>query len=115
MNTILERSQQMQYHTDMRLVFEAIQGRQNQYNWLITNIACNYDPDSRIQYPYPDYVWLTGEELTEIVCDHDILFIWEVFSGFNRNISFESVMKFSLPFADGNLNYGHQVHRFNIL
>lgn len=100
MNTILARSHQMGYHTDMRQVFKAIGDQQQNYNWLITNIECNHDPDSRMQYPYSDYVWMSGKEITELVYKHDIQFIWAVFSGFEPHIHLEDILKEPLPSAE---------------
>lgn len=105
MNTILERSHQMGYHTDIRLVFEAIQGRQKNFNWLLTNIECNHDPDPRIRYPYPTYLWLTGDEITQLVYSNEIQFIWGVFSGFERHFDLEDVLPHELPYADGNPHF----------
>lgn len=100
MNTILARSRQMEYHTDMRQVFLAIENQQQNYNWLITNIECNHDPDPRIRYPYPDYVWMNGKEITEFVYEHDIQFIWAVFSGFEPQIHLDDILKEPLPSAE---------------
>lgn len=36
---ILEQSTRMPFHTDMRRVFEALGGRQTEYNWLITDLV----------------------------------------------------------------------------
>jgi len=38
LNTLLEGSGRMAYHTDLRLVFRAFGGRQREFNWLITDL-----------------------------------------------------------------------------
>jgi hypothetical protein len=81
--TILDRYQpEMRYHTDLRKVFEAINDRQNEYNWLLSDLECNHYPDTRIPYPPPNYLWLNGKDISDIVYTHDIQFIWGVLSGF---------------------------------
>jgi hypothetical protein len=75
MNTILDTSDQMLFHTDLALVFRALQGRQKDFNWLLTNVECNlhtpelpFDPEDKPR-------WFTGEELTALVEKHRIQFI----------------------------------------
>ncbi|MDF2804899.1 MAG: hypothetical protein K0S61_4804, partial [Anaerocolumna sp.] len=34
---IVRRTDKMQYFTDMRVVFDSLNGKQIDYNWLITN------------------------------------------------------------------------------
>lgn len=45
LNTILLESKIMKYHTDLRIVLEALEGRQKEFNWLITDFECNYYPN----------------------------------------------------------------------
>ena len=86
-----------QWYTDLKKVFDSIDNKQLEYNWLITNCEC---------YPYDemnnkDYCWLTGEELTELVNKEDFQCIWAVLSGFDKNIELSEVLKYDLPYADG--------------
>ncbi len=36
MNLIIRDSAQMSGHTDIKLIFDALDGRQREFNWLIT-------------------------------------------------------------------------------
>lgn len=38
-----------------------------------------------------EYCWFTGEELTELVNNERIQWIWAVLSGFDKNIEFSEV------------------------
>lgn len=89
MNTILHTSDQMPFHTDLAVVFRALQGRQKEFNWLCTDVECYidlpefpYDPENKPR-------WFTGEELTKLVEEHRIQFIWAVLSGFHPEITID--------------------------
>lgn len=45
--------------------------------------------------------WLSGEDFFEIVTEHDIQFIWAVFSAIPKHISQSEVLEYDLPYADG--------------
>ena len=49
-------------YTLMGRVFDAIQNKQMEYNWLITNVECLIDQIAEC-FMDNDYCWLTGEEL----------------------------------------------------
>jgi len=89
------------YFTNMKDVFSAIGNQQKNYNWLVSNYECNIYPSSYIPFG-KDYVWIDGENLTEIIEKFDIQFIWGVFSGFPKELSVEEIMQYSIPIADGN-------------
>jgi hypothetical protein len=99
---ILEKEKD--FYTYMDKVFTSIDDEQLNYNWLITNYECNDYPDSKIPYNQ-DYVWISGKELTEIVTSSKIQFIWGVFSGFKKDVLFNDVLKYPMPYADGNPSF----------
>lgn len=88
------------YYTYIDRVFDAIDQAQLDYNWLISNYECNIYPDDRISVEHEsDYVWLTGEEITEIVSKNHIQFWDGVLSGFNKNVRLPVILKYNLPKA----------------
>jgi hypothetical protein len=105
MNTLLEGASRMPYPTDLRLVFEAFGGRQREFNWLLTDLELNHYPPS---LSYRDGVrssearWLSGSELSEIVKESDIQFIWGVLSGFRPGVAIDLAALETYPCADGN-------------
>lgn len=89
-----------EYYTDMDKVFQSIGNEQIKYNWLITECEC-YPRKSRLAELFSqEYIWISGEELTQIIQNEDLQFIWGVFSGFSKNITLEEVLKHDLPFAE---------------
>ncbi|WP_440118999.1 hypothetical protein [Paenibacillus sp. QZ-Y1] len=109
---ILENTNQMPFHTDMRRVFECFQGQLSNMNWLITDVEYykqmpdEHDMDNNITYPSDalekDVVWIEGEELTKILYGNDIQFVWAVFSGFHKDIRINLEELEETPYADGN-------------
>ena len=105
------------YYTYLWDVFDAIGHRQREYNWLITDteiMARHRELDalnthtrwetvngSPAPIPAPDFYFLSGEELTEIVSRENAQWIWGALSGFEKGIALEDIMKYPLPEADG--------------
>lgn len=85
------------FYTYMSTIFQAIDNMQKQYNWLITDCEC-YPENKKIeQLLDQEYCWLSGEELTDIVVKEDFQWIWGCLCGFQKDISLEEVLKYSLP------------------
>ncbi len=80
------------YYTYLKSVLDAIENRQVEYNWLIT--------DTEI-IPAPDYYFLSGEELTTIILEDDSQWIWGVLSGFEKSIPLDEILKYPLPESNG--------------
>jgi hypothetical protein len=99
-SAILDKGER--YYTYLGKIFHAIGNEQIKYNWLITNCEC-YPQDEEISEVFSkEYVWISGEQLTDIIDEEDFQFIYGVFSGFLKEITLEDVLKHDLPFADEN-------------
>lgn len=93
----------LEYYTDMSVILNPIKEYLHDHNFLISDIECNYYPDERI---YDDeYVFLSTNELLEIVNTHEFQFIWGVFSAMPKNISLEEVLKYELPHSEGGSTF----------
>lgn len=92
----------MEFHTNLRLVFDAIGNRQVEFNWLLTDIECNYYPVDEL---HQKVIWISGEKLTEIVARFNIQFIWGVFSAFGKDVVLDPQNLTVKPYADGNSNF----------
>jgi hypothetical protein len=92
-------------YTDMEKIFRVIENEQIKYNWLITNCECYTENEKIDELFSKEYLWISGEELTEVIAKVNIQFIWGVFSGFPKEITLEEVLKHELPFADGYRQY----------
>lgn len=98
-SSILEKGEQ--YYTHMAKVFNSIENEQLKYNWLITNCECYPQDEELYELFSKEYIWISGEQLTEIINKNDFQFIWGVFSGFSKEVLLEDILKYKLPFADG--------------
>jgi len=124
-SVVLEKSKQMPFYTDLKRVFEALGGRQKEFNWLITNLEYSanlyFSPQNEVLNPseLPDYqlnknlldiinhevVWISGEKLSEIVDSTNIQFIWAVLSGFRKEVTIDIQNLTVEPYADGNPDF----------
>lgn len=98
-SAILDKGER--YFTHMSEIFQAIGNEQLKYNWLITDCECNLYDEELYELFSKEYIWISGEQLTEIINKNDFQFIWGVFSGFSKEVNLEEVLKYDLPFADG--------------
>jgi hypothetical protein len=106
------------YYTYLREVFDALGDEQKNYNWLVTDSELypklpeakklytqSFDllgpKGVRKRFPAPEFCFLSGEELTEIVHKENIQWIWAVLSGFDKSIPREEILRYPLPWADG--------------
>lgn len=85
------------YYTYLKKVFDAIDNRQNDYNWLITNCEC-YPHNREIDdlFHNSEYCWISGEELTKIILEDDFQWIWGILSGFDKSIDLSEVLKYNI-------------------
>jgi hypothetical protein len=89
------------YHTHINEIFRSIGDEQLNYNWLITDCVCYPKNKAFDELFSKEYLWISGEQLTEIIHEEDFQFIWGVLSGFAKDVTLEEVLKHDLPFADG--------------
>lgn len=98
-------SKDEQYHTYLKKLFIAIDNRQLQYNWLITDHECYPKNNEFANLLSAEYVWITGEELTKMIQKEDFQWIWAVLSGFKKDIQLEDILKYELPYAKENYDF----------
>jgi hypothetical protein len=88
MNLILEKTDQVSWFTNMRDVFEAANIASQDYDWYISDIETNWTPS---RFSQGDQ-WMPGDELVSLLREHEVRFIWAVFSavpkGFARRLRF---------------------------
>ena len=91
-------------YTYMLKILNGIGGKKLKYNWLITDIIAYPQNNGKIfkSIMEEDYVFLSTEQLIELLCIEDFQWIWAVFSAIPENYLLEEVLRFDLPFADGN-------------
>lgn len=84
MNLIYNDYETTPFFTYIDDVFDSFNGKQNDYNWLLTDFELNDYPKEFIGN---DIIWLSGEKLTSILKESKIQFIWAVLSGFKKDIT----------------------------
>lgn len=87
-------------YTYLDTVFDAINNRQYDYNWLITGHECFPSTPQFTELLNNEYCWLTGSELTDIVKQEKFQWLWAVLSGFQKDIPLSEILKYKLPYAD---------------
>lgn len=92
------------YYTHMLKVLNSIGGRNLEYNWLITNIEAYPQDNGELDklVSENDYLFLSTDELITMLEKNDFQWIWGVFSAIPMKYTKEEVLKYELPFADGN-------------
>ena len=98
MNLILEQTDQVAYFTEMRSVFRALNISASDYDWYVSNLETN----KAIAGLANADQWMTGEGLQRLIDEHEIQFIWAVFSAVPKGARPEIN---GAPFADGNSRY----------
>ena len=93
-----------EYYTYMLKALNSIGGKSLEYNWLITDIEAypqdNGELDEIIRNN--DYLFLSNDELIAMLEIQDFQWVWGVFSAIPKKYTKEEVLKYKLPFADGN-------------
>lgn len=89
------------YYTYLKKLFESINNRQTEYNWLITDCTCYPSNPLTDDMLSKEYCWISGEELTDVVSKEDFQWIWAVLSAFDKSVSLSDVLKHDLPYAEG--------------
>ena len=77
-----------QPHTLLGRVFDALEDRQRGCNFLLVGIEA-YPQTPEFQFVNGPSVWLSGEELTQIVRQEDFQWVWGAFLAFSPEISKE--------------------------
>ena len=106
------------HYTYLKSVFDAIDNKQKEFNFLITDTeiitksdrlnALNtgtqwrYENGKTVSIPAPEYFFISGEELTDIVNEDDSQWVWGVLSGFDKTVPADEILKYPYPTAIDN-------------
>lgn len=100
MNLILEKTDQVRWFTNMREVFDAANIAPADYDWYVSDIETNWTPPG---FSNADQ-WVPGEALASLVNQHDVQFIWAVFSAVPKGFRSSPA---SVPWVEDNPRYWH--------
>lgn len=95
------------FYTYLPKLFDTIDNAQLDYNWLITDCFCNVETPVERDVDEKGYCWISGEDLTKLVHEAQIQWIWAVLSGFPKDVPLSEVLKHPYPFADGYSGFWH--------
>lgn len=79
------------WYTSLRTVFDALENQQTAYHFLLAGIETNRMELPCCQYG-PEPVWISGTDLTRLVSDHKIQWIWGAFLGFPPEVTREEAL-----------------------
>ncbi len=91
------------FYTYMLEIVLAIGGNNLRYKWLITDITA-YPQDRRYGnlIANSNHLILPNGDFLKMLSKCNFQWIWAVFSAIPENISNEAILKYELPYADGN-------------
>jgi hypothetical protein len=97
------RCARMPGYTDLKTVFEVFGGREREYDWLLTELECNFPPELQDGGAW----FFSGSDLSDLVRRQDppIQFIWAVLTGFDRGTSVDLAHLDMVPDANGNPDF----------
>lgn len=98
MNLILEKSDQVDWFTDMAATFSAMGVDPRAYDWYVSDIETN----APVPLLGEGDTWVTGDALATALLGAPIQFVWAVFSAFLPGVRVEVL---SAPRADGNARF----------
>ena len=97
-NLILEKTDQVRWHTSMRAMFDAADIAPQDYDWYVSDIETNWTPPGFST----DDRWFTGEELAAFLEAYEVQFIWAVFSAVPKGLR---PLPAPTPYVENNPRY----------
>ncbi len=88
------------YYSKFGLVFQEIEELAKEYNWLVSYPECYPENIDCQEIFNKNYIWLSGDELLQILREENFQWIWGVLSGFDKSIQLEDILKEPLPDAE---------------
>ena len=93
-----------EFYTYMLEIILAIGGNDLRYKWLITDVTAYPQDDGQYDslMKNNDYLILSNSDFLKMLSNCDFQWIWAVFSAIPEDISNDIILKYDLPYADGN-------------
>lgn len=101
------------YHTDLKILLKASGVDPEKYNWMIYQYECNYYPFELLEERRHDHIWLSGLEVSEMLENKHLQFIWGIIVAFKPDICEKSVLENGIPDYNEN-NYSNQLNEIEI-
>ena len=88
-SAVLEKDGQC--HTFLGRVFDALEGRQRDYNFLLVGVEA-YPRTPDFQFVNQAPVWMSGKELTRMIRQEDFQWVWGALLAFSTSCSKEQIL-----------------------
>lgn len=117
MTIILENTDQVEFHTDLSKLVKPFKDKFRSLNWLLTDLdfiildAEEYGEVYKLDNEKPAIIY-TGDELSNIIENRKIQFVWGVLTGIKGEIP--EIPEDKLPFSDLNRDLWKEPERFQI-
>jgi hypothetical protein len=115
-------SEEIEFQTDLRVLFKAFKGRQKEFNWLMTDLDISSitleesELPSELKYWSNRDIWLSGDRLSEITDHNWIQYINGYFLAFARDLSYEDVMREnSSQVNNAKIRQSKRIHPLSII
>lgn len=116
MNWIIQKTDKLDFHTDLKKLLKPILAKIESFNWVINDFEFISNKELPINYDNEDFFILSDQEFNKIL-DSKTQFIWGVISGFPKNAEI-LIDENSLPYSEGNdfiwKNGNFQIHNSTI-
>ncbi|SFD09781.1 hypothetical protein [Flavobacterium phragmitis] len=99
MNWIIQKTEKLEFHTNLKELLKPIQTETEYYNWVISDFEFISDKELPIHHE-EDFFVLSNKEFNEIL-NSLTQFIWGVISSIPKNKEIV-INENNLPFAEGN-------------
>lgn len=115
MTHIIENTDKLKFHTNLKELLHPIIEFLDDYNWLLTNqdyFIFDFEEKGEVNKLNfeSEKIEFSGSEFKELVETRNIQFVWGVFCAFKGEIPF--LEKEQLPFADCNENIWKKPNEF---
>ena len=80
-----------QYHTFLGRVFDSLENRQRNYNFLLAGVEA-YPGNPNFEFANQAPVWISGEELTRMIRQEDFQWVWGALLAFSTSCSKEQIL-----------------------
>lgn len=97
------------YYTYMLKLINSIGGRKLNYNWLIKDIEAYPQDESINNKLNNDYLFISNDELLDMLEKEDFQWIWGIFLAVPSNIKEKDILQYTLPSVNNEFSYNTKV------
>ncbi|SFB28113.1 Protein of unknown function [Acetitomaculum ruminis DSM 5522] len=88
------------YFMDLLEIIKAINNKNLDYNWFITDTECYPENDDIDTIFLKKYNWMSGRQLQAILNVENFKWEWAVLSAFKKDVELKEILEYEFPCAD---------------